>query len=276
MRGADPPERLGRHVLHHDYRDIHGAAADLAVLDPPWLTTNLGFDRGFDLGALLDFVADGTTPEATILLFGTFEMASIFSQRLEYRFEYIWVKPRGLGTRHSSKRPMRNHEIIYVFKKRDTRTSDLYFNRVALRRPGKAYKQRGIETDTEYSKSYNISPNPMTVNDGYREGLTVVYFNSKAAKNSFPDWERTDHPTQKPVKLVRMLVNAHCPPGGTVLDPTVGSGTTLVAAEQDGRTCIAAEIDPKYREMVRRRYGRTLFAFNEDGADINGGDGRTA
>lgn len=50
--------------------------------------------------------------------------------------------------------------------------------------------------------------------------------------------ERTGYPTQKPLALLRVLVGAFCPPGGTVLDPCCGSGTTLVAAAESGRSAI--------------------------------------
>jgi site-specific DNA-methyltransferase (adenine-specific) len=60
----------------------------------------------------------------------------------------------------------------------------------------------------------------------------------KPAKNA-------DHPTMKPVALFRALVANSCPAGGVVLDPFGGSGTTLVAAEQEGRVANLVELDPK-------------------------------
>lgn len=253
-------ETLGRHSLYHDYREIPRVEADIAILDPPWGTTNLKFDRGFDLGAYRDFVMDNTARNARLFLFGTVEMAAVFLEKLEISFDLVWVKPRGVGTRKTSKRPMRCHETIYVFGKKGVKTSEFFFDQKAIRTRGAAYRQRGIQSDTEYSRSYNISPNPMTVNTGYREGKTVIYYNSKAAKGGFPKWERTNHPTQKPLGLVRMLLGGYCPPGGTVLDPAAGSGTTLIAAEKAGMTCVTAEVLPKYRRMIRDRYGRTLFS----------------
>jgi site-specific DNA-methyltransferase (adenine-specific) len=53
--------------------------------------------------------------------------------------------------------------------------------------------------------------------------------------------ERTGYPTQKPLKLLDILINAACPPGGTVLDPCCGSGTTLVAAVQSGRMALGCD-----------------------------------
>lgn len=64
---------------------------------------------------------------------------------------------------------------------------------------------------------------------------------------------KRDHPTEKPIGLMRRSVAAMCPPGGTVLDPFAGSGTTLVAAAMEGRSAIGIEIDPAYVEIIRRR-----------------------
>ena len=56
--------------------------------------------------------------------------------------------------------------------------------------------------------------------------------------------ERTGYPTQKPLALLELLVKACCPPGGCVLDPCCGSGTTLVAAAASGRAVIGCDVNP--------------------------------
>ena len=61
------------------------------------------------------------------------------------------------------------------------------------------------------------------------------------------------HPTVKPVRLMRWLVRLVTPPGGTVLETFGGSGTTLVAVEREGFTCIAAELEPRYCDIIRAR-----------------------
>lgn len=61
------------------------------------------------------------------------------------------------------------------------------------------------------------------------------------------------HPNEKPVELMCQLVTAICPPGGTVLDPFMGSGTTGVAAVQEGRFFIGIELDPEYHRIAQAR-----------------------
>lgn len=76
--------------------------------------------------------------------------------------------------------------------------------------------------------------------------LDVPSINNMAA-------ERTGYPTQKPLALLEMLIGACCPPGGTVLDPCCGSGTTLVAAERAGRRAIGCDVSPQAVEITRSR-----------------------
>ena len=62
-----------------------------------------------------------------------------------------------------------------------------------------------------------------------------------------------NHPTVKPIKLMRYLCRLITPPSGTVLDPFAGSGTTLLAAVQEGFSCIGIEKEPEYCEIIRQR-----------------------
>ena len=65
--------------------------------------------------------------------------------------------------------------------------------------------------------------------------------------------ERADHPTQKPVEIIERMVKASCPPGGVVLDPFMGSGTTAIAARQAGRHFTGFELNPAYCDIIRER-----------------------
>ena len=68
--------------------------------------------------------------------------------------------------------------------------------------------------------------------------------------------ERTGYPTQKPLALLRLLIAACCPPGGTVLDPVCGSGTTLVAAAELGRHAMGCDVNAEAVALAETRMRR--------------------
>ena len=68
------------------------------------------------------------------------------------------------------------------------------------------------------------------------------------------DEEKFDHPTQKPVELMRRPILNHTQPGELVFDPFLGSGTTLAAAEVTQRVCYGLELDPKYVDVAVERW----------------------
>jgi len=61
------------------------------------------------------------------------------------------------------------------------------------------------------------------------------------------------HPAKYPIKLAAWMIRLITPPGGTVLDPFAGSGTTLIAAMQEGFNAIGIEMMPEYCEIIRSR-----------------------
>ena len=69
---------------------------------------------------------------------------------------------------------------------------------------------------------------------------------------------KRSHPTEKPIALMSRAIEAVCPPGGTVLDPFVGSGTTALAALNTGRKCIGIERDDGYFDIACRRVTEAL------------------
>jgi DNA modification methylase len=82
------------------------------------------------------------------------------------------------------------------------------------------------------------------------------------------DEEKFDHPTQKPVELMRKPIRNHTVPGEIVYDPFLGSGTTLIAAEQTGRICFGCELDPKYADVIIRRW--QSFTGKQATLDVDG------
>ena len=86
---------------------------------------------------------------------------------------------------------------------------------------------------------------------GDRKQTTVIDAKSPNHIMSGSDEEKTDHPTQKPVECMAYLMRNH---DGTVYDPFLGSGTTLIAAEQLGRKCYGMEISPQYCDVIVKRW----------------------
>jgi len=72
------------------------------------------------------------------------------------------------------------------------------------------------------------------------------------------------HPTEKPLGILDPLISYACPPGGTVLDPFAGSGSTLVAARDSGRNAIGIEADEHYAEIAARRFDQGSLFGDED------------
>src|SRR5580658_5346633 len=82
--------------------------------------------------------------------------------------------------------------------------------------------------------------------------------------------EKFDHPTQKPMEVMRRPILNHTLPGEAVYDCFLGSGTTLIAAEQTGRVCYGVELDPKYCDVIVKRW--EMYSGKQAVLD---GDGRT-
>lgn len=88
-------------------------------------------------------------------------------------------------------------------------------------------------------------------------GLTSAIECPKPATNEL-------HPTQKPVQLIRMLMEQVTKPGDIVIDPFAGSGTTLVVAEELGRRCFACELDPRFVDVIRKRWSEQAHGEDAD------------
>ena len=81
------------------------------------------------------------------------------------------------------------------------------------------------------------------------------------------------HPTVKPLTLFRWLVKLCTPPGGWILDPFLGSGTTLLAAEREGFRCVGVEMNPEYCEIARARFeGIPVLRKMANGETLTQGD----
>lgn len=200
-------------------------------------TTACKWDSVIPFGEMWERLNKLTGERTPIVLFGSepFSSALRMSNIKNYKYDWIWKKEKGLGFLNSKKMPLRDTELVSVFYKKQC----LY---VPQMREGKPYrtknnpsKQKG--TNSDYGKIE-------TVNKGERYPLTTLEFTRVKS---------TLHPTQKPVALMEYLIKTYTNEGDTVLDFTMGSGTTGVAAVNTNRNFIGIELDSNYFEIAKNR-----------------------
>jgi site-specific DNA-methyltransferase (adenine-specific) len=108
---------------------------------------------------------------------------------------------------------------------------------------GKGYAGTSTETGQE-------------IGYGDSGGASRFFYNAKASKRERPVVDGVAHTTVKPLSVMRWLLRMVTPPGGTVLEPFAGSGTTVEAAMLEGFSCIAIEKDETYMPLIQARIDR--------------------
>jgi adenine-specific DNA-methyltransferase len=149
------------------------------------------------------------------------------------RNRIVWSFGHGL---HATKRFSGRHETVLWFTKGD----EYIFNLDAVRVPSKYPKKKHYKGPNKGQ----LSGNPLGKNPGDHWEITNV-------KALHP--EKTEHPCQFPVALVDRLIKSLTNPGDLVVDPFLGSGTTLIAAVINGRKSLGIEISKRYVDISRRR-----------------------
>jgi DNA modification methylase len=238
-------------------------SVDLVILDPPYLAPEQKPDlKGEFVSALIEEKSYASIfPElyrimkdnSDLLMFGHLSAFIRLGQKiLDSGFKYcndiIWVKPEPVNFLQAGRKPLSQHETIAIFYK-----GKLKFNEEGSKQEGKPYvTKKGLS-----QSFYNVVMHHTTVNKGFRYMTDVLF---APHKPTMKHEQRTEHPTQKPLELIRRLISAFSFEGEAVLDPFLGSGTTMVASQELKRNCIGIEIEPKYIEMAKKRlnWGSTL------------------
>lgn len=244
-------EEPGIQIFHGDCREIlpQLSRVDVVIADPPYGVTSLDWDSAVDGWAYL-------VDAPCLWCFGS--MRFFLSQKFEswkYAQEIIWEKHN--GSIFHADRFRRVHEFAMQFYRGEW--ADLYKSPVytmdatprTVRR-----KQRPAHSGHIDGSSYQSE------DGGPRLMRSVVYVPSCHGE--------AEHPTQKPVDIIKPLIEYSCPPDGVVLDPFMGSGTTLVAAQNLGRNCIGIEIEERYCAIAveRLRQRSMVFTYPLDGCKI--------
>jgi site-specific DNA-methyltransferase (adenine-specific) len=222
-------------------RGMKSASVDACITDPPYGETSLAWDLRVD--GWLPEVRRVLKPGGSLWCCGSLrffmERAADFSDWTLVQ-DVVWEKHNGSNC--AADRFRRVHELAVQFRPADRPWAEIYRDpqstpdavaRQVRRKKGPAHW--GEIGEHRYT----------SVDGGPRMMLSVIYARSAHG--------RAIHPTQKPEALLEPLIRYSCPPGGIVLDPFMGSGSTGVAASRQGREFIGIEVDPAMCEDARAR-----------------------
>lgn len=225
-------------LFHGDMRDIvpHLAPVDCIVTDPPYGETSLAWDRWVP-----EFPALAAGASSSMWCFGSLRM--FLDRRDDFALwrlshDIVWEKPNGSG--FSRDRFRRVHELA----------AHWYLG------PWSGVYHEVPVVPAEPRPSATIAVRSGIVHTGAITPVGYTYGNTRLARSVLRAGARRRHAihrTQKPIEIVRLMIEYACPPGGVVLDCFAGSGTTAVAARGIGRRCVLIEGSEAQCELTARR-----------------------
>ena len=222
-------------------KNIPNGSVDLVLTDPPYGTTACKWDSVIPFEPMWEQLNRIIKPNGAICLFGIepFSSALRMSNIKHFKYDWIWDKKNTSGFLNAKKKPLSRHEVISVFSK--SKLGIFTYN--PIMRKGKMQKKGSF-----HKKS----------SDCYSKHESVVYFNDEYYPTSILDVgtvyrNKNVHPTQKPVALLEYLIKTYTNDGETVLDFTMGSGSTGVACLNTNRRFIGIELDEGYFNIAKKR-----------------------
>jgi site-specific DNA-methyltransferase (adenine-specific) len=247
---------------------------DLVLTDPPYGTTACKWDSVIPFEPMWKELKRIIKENSAIALFGSEPFSShLRLSNLDwFKYDWIWEKQKASNFMGAKYSPLKYHEIISIFS---NKTHNYY--------PQK-YKVLGIEDVMQLNKKQMINlfetkeydrygkidnrktiNNPITnkdhignklkrirnADDGYRNPKSVLKINKEINTNT--------HPTQKPIPLLEYLIKTYTNEGDTVLDFTMGSGSTGVACKNINRNFIGIEMGKNYFDIAKNRIEGVLI-----------------
>jgi site-specific DNA-methyltransferase (adenine-specific) len=221
-------------------KEIPDGSVDMVMADLPYGTTACKWDSVIPFEPLWAAYRRVCKPNAAIVLTASqpFTSALVTSNIKNFRYPLVWKKSKCGSPLLAKHRFMARHEdvLIFCFGK------ETYHPQMEV---GKPYVRTGVAIKTN-NHGYGLKQ-VTTDNKGTRYPSSVLDFPQQ--------WRRQDqvHPTQKPVALMEYLIRTYTNEGETVLDNTMGSGTTGVACVNTGRHFIGIEQDATYFSIAKKR-----------------------
>ena len=232
-----------------ELKKIDDKSVDCFICDLPYGTTDCKWDKKIDLGELWnEFKRTARNNKTPFFFFCNMKLAVelINSNPKWFRYDLIWSKPNSVcGHLNSGKMPMRNHELLLVF----------YKNLPVYNK--ERYHKKIVEVD--YEKVIKDSKNNV-YGGSNQTPFGVKWYDVKLPKSVLfipvenkMSQNKRFHPTQKPQQILEWIIKYYTNEGDTILDPTMGSGSSAVACKTLNRKFIGIELDKDYFDVANER-----------------------
>lgn len=220
-------------VLHK----LPDKSVDLVLVDLPYGTTSCKWDSIIPLDKMWKELNRICKVNSAMVFTAQqpFTWKLCASNPEDFKYELIWSKPNATNPFRAKYAPMKKHENILIFYKKQP----VYNPQMET---GKPYKWNSRRSGGEAANILQKKDTPIN-NTGTRYPSSILPIKQ----------ERGLHPTQKPVELMEWLIKTYSNEGQTVIDFTMGSGTTGVAALKNNRKFIGVEMDEKYFDTAVSR-----------------------
>lgn len=219
---------------------IDDKSIDCIICDLPYGTTQCKWDTIIPFEPLWEQYNRIIKDNGAIVLFGSEPFSSTLrlSNIKYYKYDWIWDKVKGTGFLNAKRQPMRNHELISVFYKKQCTYNPQKTHGHKLK---KSYRSKDLQTDV-----YGEMKNDYTYESTDRYPRSIQVFSTDTQNSSL-------HPTQKPVALIEYLIKTYTNEGELILDNCIGSGTTAVSCVNTGRNYLGFEKEKEYFDIAEER-----------------------
>ena len=217
---------------------------DLVLTDLPYGTTQCKWDSIIPFEPMWDCVNQLTNERTPCVFFGN----EPFSSRLRlsnlnnYKYDIIWDKIVRTGFLNANRQPLRQYENIMIFYKKQCVYNPIKWKGKEPSHPHILKKRK--------NNVYGYSKDHVSEQTKWKYPTNIYQCNS--SKDEVNHTARF-HPTQKPVALLEYLIKTYSNEGDTVLDFTMGSGSTGVACRNTNRDFIGIELDEEYYNIAKER-----------------------
>jgi site-specific DNA-methyltransferase (adenine-specific) len=245
-------------LIHGDclveMKQIPDASVDMILCDLPYGTTACKWDTIIPFEPLWEQYKRVVKPSGVVALFGSEPFSTFIrmSNIKDFKYDWIWKKTTSTGFQHAKNMPLKNYEIVSVFSKGSMGHKNLLGDK---RMP---YNPQGIVRVDKLSKNTkNKWGNIVGKRPSHKETFITEYENYPTMILEFGLDKNIGHPTQKPVALLEYLIKTYTNEGETVLDNTMGSGSTGVACIRTKRKFIGIELNDEYFAIAEKRIKET-------------------